>query len=95
MESAVGSHLANSAAFGAIELYYWRDRDREVDFVAKVGQRLTAIEVKSALAPRTNSGLSAFSQTFGADCTLLVGSDGLSVEQFLSEPVSHWVVGSA
>ena len=27
---AVGAHLANAAATGVCELYYWRDRNREV-----------------------------------------------------------------
>jgi len=32
VESAVGAHLANAAASGDCEVYYWRDRSREVDF---------------------------------------------------------------
>ena len=32
-ESAVGAHLANAAAAGDCALYYWRERNREVDFV--------------------------------------------------------------
>jgi predicted AAA+ superfamily ATPase len=31
---------------GASELHYWREGDREVDFVTNAGRRLTAIEVK-------------------------------------------------
>ena len=34
-ESAVGAHLANAAAGGACELFYWRERGREVDFVSR------------------------------------------------------------
>ncbi len=34
VESAVGAHLANAAAAGECELFYWRERNREVDFVA-------------------------------------------------------------
>src|SRR5205807_8790309 len=47
VESAVGAHLANSAAVGECELFYWREGSREVDFVVRVGRTLTAIEVKS------------------------------------------------
>jgi predicted AAA+ superfamily ATPase len=46
-ESAVGAHLANAAASGECELHYWRDRDREVDFVIKQGRKVLGIEVKS------------------------------------------------
>lgn len=38
VESAVGAHLANAAAGGACELYYWRERSREVDFVLRRGK---------------------------------------------------------
>lgn len=91
VESAVGSHLANSAASGDIELFYWRERNQEVDFIARAGKRLVAIEVKSGVAAADHSGLATFARTFKADRTLLVGSDSLTVEEFLSKPVSHWI----
>jgi predicted AAA+ superfamily ATPase len=47
VESAVGAHLANAAASGDCELFYWRDGNREVDFVARRGRVVTAIEVKT------------------------------------------------
>src|SRR5690554_1485443 len=51
VESAVGAHLANAAAAGDLELYYWRERNHEVDFVIRSGKRLVAIEVKSSRSP--------------------------------------------
>lgn len=92
VESAVGAHLANAAAAGECELFYWRDRGQEVDFVAKVGSRLTAIEVKSGRAPQAHSGTAAFAAAFKVRRTLLVGGDGISVEEFLSRPVHEWLV---
>ncbi|MBX3182792.1 MAG: ATP-binding protein [Polyangiaceae bacterium] len=91
VESAVGAHLANAEAAGVCEVFYWRERQHEVDFVVKAGRRLTAIEVKSGRAPRAHSGSLAFAQAFKPHRTLLVGSDGVSVESFLSQPVAHWV----
>jgi predicted AAA+ superfamily ATPase len=35
VESAVGAHRANAAAVGECELFYWRERNREVDFVVR------------------------------------------------------------
>lgn len=90
-ESAVGAHLANAAAAGVCELFYWRDRNREVDFVVRAGRAVTAIEVKSGRAREAQPGLSAFAEAFKAKRTLLVGIDGISVEEFLSQPVEHWV----
>ena len=43
VESAIGAHLANAAAVGECELFYWRERNREVDFVARAGRAITAI----------------------------------------------------
>jgi predicted AAA+ superfamily ATPase len=90
VESAVGAHLANAAATGDCELYYWRERNQEVDFIVKAGRRFVAIEVKSGRAPLAHAGTTAFAQAFKVHRTLLVGSDGVSIEDFLSRPVSHW-----
>ncbi|MFV1980169.1 MAG: ATP-binding protein [Rhodothermia bacterium] len=90
-ESAVGAHLANAAAVGDCELFYWRDRNREVDFVARSGRRLLAIEVKSSARRNTLSGLEAFAAAFKPDRTLLVGPEGVPVEEFLSRPAIEWI----
>lgn len=91
VESAVGAHLANAAATGTCELFYWRERNREVDFVVRSGRRLTAIEVKSGRASDTLPGMEAFAATFKPHRKLLVGGDGIPVDAFLTRPVSHWV----
>jgi uncharacterized protein len=91
VESAVGAHLSNAAAAGVCDLYYWRDRDREVDFVARAGHTLTAIEVKSGRARDVQPGLAAFGEAYRPKRKLLVGGDGIPLEEFLSRPVQHWV----
>ena len=91
VESAVGAHLANAAAAGICELFYWRDRDREVDFVVRRGRSLTAIEVKSGTNREVPAGLDAFAAAYHPKRTLLVGGDGIPLEEFLGKPVEHWV----
>ncbi len=91
VESAVGAHLANAAAAGACELFYWLDRNREVDFVVRAGRRLTAIEVKSGRATDTLPGMEAFAAAFKPQRMLLVGGNGIPVDVFLSRPVEHWI----
>ena len=91
IESAVGAHLANAATAGECELYYWRERGQEVDFVVKARSGLTAIEVKSGRAPQAHPGIAAFAAAFKVKRTLLVGSDGISVEDFLGRSVSEWL----
>ena len=91
IESAVGAHLANAAAAGDCELYYWRERGAEVDFVVKSRSRLTIIEVKSGRVPQAHAGTAAFASAFKVQRTLLVGGDGISVESFLARPVRDWL----
>ena len=94
VESAVGAHLANAAATGVCELYYWRERNREVDFVVRAGRTVTAIEVKSGRTRETPAGMDAFAAAFKPARRLLVGADGIAIEEFLSRPVEHWVKAS-
>lgn len=91
VESAVGAHLANAAASGACELFYWRERNREVDFVVRAGRTVTAIEVKSGRSRDAQPGLAAFAAAFKAKRKLLVGGDGIPVEEFLGAPAEQWV----
>jgi predicted AAA+ superfamily ATPase len=91
VESAVGAHLGNGAAADGYELFYWRDRNREVDFVVKAGQRITAIEVKSGMRRDALAGMEAFAAAFKPHRRLLVGGDGIPVEEFLLKPVEHWL----
>jgi hypothetical protein len=91
VESCVGAHLVNAAAAGECELYYWRERNQEVDFVVKAGRRLVAIEVKSGRAPLAHSGIAAFAAAFKPKRSLLVGGDGIALDVFLARPVAHWV----
>jgi len=93
VESAVGAHLANAAMTGACELFYWRERNREVDFVVRAGKTVTAIEVKSGRAREALTGMEAFSEAFRPKRKLLVGGDGIALETFLSRPVEHWING--
>ncbi len=89
-ESAVGAHLANAAAAGTCELFYWRERNKEVDFVVRVGRAVSAIEVKAGRAREVLPGLTQFDEMFKPKRKLLVGGDGIPIEEFLSRPVEHW-----
>jgi len=91
VESAVGAHLANAAASGTCELTYWREGGEEVDFVLRTGRTVTAIEVKSGRAPDAYPGLAAFTERFKLKRTLIIGGDGIALEEFLAKPVAHWV----
>lgn len=91
VESAVGAHLANAAAAERFRLYYWRERNREVDFVVMDGRRTVGIEVKSGRVRETPAGMETFSKAFPFARALLVGGDGIPVEDFLAMPVRNWL----
>lgn len=82
VESAVGAYLLNEADENDYKLYYWRERDDEVDFVIDAGGKLIAIEVKSGRRT-TNAGLGEFKKRFNIAYSLVVGSGGVPVEEFL------------
>ena len=90
-ESAVGAHLANAATSGGCEVFYWREGNREVDFVVRKGRTVVGLEVKSGRVPLAHSGLAVFGEAFKPRRTLLVGGDGIPVEEFLSRPVTDWL----
>jgi predicted AAA+ superfamily ATPase len=90
VESAVGAHLANAAATGRCRLYYWRERSLEVDFVVEYGRSLFAIEVKSGRRRDGLPGVGAFLRAYPKARPLLIGADGIPVDEFLLKPVEAW-----
>ena len=90
-EAAVGAHLVNQAAAGDCEVFYWRHSPHEVDFVVRREPALAAIEVKSGRPRPAGSGMQRFRERFRPTHALWVGGDGIELEEFLSEPVAHWL----
>ena len=82
VESAVGTHILNYAEEQDYKVYYWRDGDKEVDFVIVSNGQSVAIEVKSGHRT-TNSGLPEFVKRFSPKHSLIVGSGGVPVKEFL------------
>ena len=91
-ESAIGAHLINGAAKASYEVFYWRERDQEVDFVVQMGKKLTAIEVKSQHSHTSLSGMRAFSSAFHPTEKLIIGKNGIEIEKFLSKSPEHWIL---
>ena len=91
VESAIGAHLINTSIEYDFELFYWRERGREVDFIVRYRGRLLAIEVKSHNRKTALPGMEAFVKAFNPEKILLVGGGGLDIEQFLSMEVKQWL----
>lgn len=91
VESAVGAHLLAMADEAGFEVYYWREADsskktNEVDFILVNNGEVIAIEVKSGRRTM-NSGLPAFVEMFHPKKSFVVGSGGISLEDFLSADI--------
>ena len=90
VETAVGAHLANSSVVPT-RLHYWREGHDEVDFVLSRGKHKLLIEVKSGNRPHLMRGIRKFEQKFGKTPFLLVGGDGMDIEEFLSASAQEWI----
>lgn len=82
VESTIGCHLVNNSIAQRYKVYYWREQSFEVDFVIEKGDKLISIEVKSG-ARAKNKGMSIFNSRFQPSKTLLIGSQGIPLEDFL------------
>jgi predicted AAA+ superfamily ATPase len=92
VESAVGAHLVHGAG-PSISVTWWRDRDREVDFVLSDGSRVLAIEVASGRRKTSLPGLEAFRTVVPYARTLLIGGQGLSLEVALTTSPTDLLAG--
>ncbi len=86
-ETAVGAHLLAADA----DLLYWREGNREVDFVVRRGRTVTALEVTSGRRKRTMPGVGAFQAAYPKARILLIGGQGIAIEEFLAEPPERWI----
>lgn len=82
-ESGIGAYLVSQAFIHRFDVFYWRERNDEVDFILHKKGTLIAIEVKSNAEKRTE-GLDKFRQMFKPKSSLIVGDGGISAEDFLS-----------
>lgn len=83
VESAVGAYLLGMAEELGYQLYYWREGDDEVDFIIANDGECVAIEVKSGRRGM-NSGLPKFVKAFHPKLSFVVGTSGVSLEDFLN-----------
>lgn len=90
VESAVGATLANGIKGKNMELFYWSGFNREVDFVLLKGNLVLAIEVKSNRKRTNLPGIELFSKSFKVYKKILVGGQGIPLEDFFSVPPEKW-----
>jgi uncharacterized protein len=82
IESALGAHLINHSISQNYSVYYWRERNYEVDFILERRGKLISIEVKSNDS-QNNKGLEVFNSMYKPDKFYLISNKGLSWQEFL------------
>ena len=90
IETAVGATLVNGVMGRDIHVYYWAAGNLEVDYVLQRGKDVVAIEVKSGRLKTTLSGMTAFSKAVRVKKALLVGAQGIPLEDFLEADPAAW-----
>ena len=81
VESAVGAYLLGGAEEGSYNVYYWRERSNEVDFIIVRQGEVIALEIKSGRRGM-NSGLPKFCELFQPKHALVIGTDGIPFDDF-------------
>lgn len=81
VETVVGAYLLARGLKEGFELFWWRDGDKEVDFVARRAEDIIAIEVKSGRVKK--SGMSEFCKRHPAARPLVAGDRNCPVEALL------------
>ena len=82
-ESSIGAWLVSQAFVHRFEVFYWRERDLEVDFILRKKGIVIAIEVKSN-AEKNTKGLNSFKDRFNPKAAFIVGDGGISPTDFLT-----------
>lgn len=82
VESAIGTHLLNSKKENKTNLYYWREGDKEVDYIIEYDNKIISIEVKSSVNKSSN-GLYEFRKKYNPHKSLIIEKDGLQWNDFI------------
>jgi len=80
-----------TAAPHQAEVFYWRERNCEADFILRSAKALVALEVKSGSSRQSHPGMAAFRKRYPKSRALLVGRGGIPLEEFLKVPVQQWL----
>jgi predicted AAA+ superfamily ATPase len=91
VENAVGADLCNSLLSVEYEITYWREGNQEVDYLVARGRDIWAIEVKSGRSGKA-AGLTRFRERYPEAKALLVGGQGIPLDEFFSRDPATWLV---
>ncbi len=97
MENAIGALLVTQAEQEGSEIFYWRDRDAEVDFVLRRGTEILGLEIKSSPAEKQFKGLQVFQHRYPRARIKVItpgrtpkAISSVLVREFFRNPQSAW-----
>ena len=90
VENAVGAYLINTASIRT-KVFCYRSRNAEVDFVLKRGPQVVGVDVGAPGVRKNPHRLAVFANRLGPAMTLVVGCDGVPLDEFLSHPFDFWI----
>jgi predicted AAA+ superfamily ATPase len=82
VESAVGAYLLARGQEEGFDVFWWRERGDEVDFVLQKGAKITAIEVKSGNLKKGGGSL-IFKKLYPQTLCFTIGSPNFPLVDFL------------
>ena len=86
VESSIGAYLLNESLRDKFNVFYWRHRNHEVDFVLEQRGKVIGLEIKSGHRQKA-PGIEAFQKEIKPDKVFLVGGNAMPWEDFLQTPV--------
>ena len=89
VESAVGAHIVNTCHPDA-SVYYWKDDTMNVNFVIKRKPHLAAVILSNEDKKTIGKKLFHLKKNTPITKSIVIGSNHLSVGDFLSETVQEW-----
>jgi hypothetical protein len=87
-ESGIGAWIVSQAFVHRFDVFYWRDKKDEVDFILRKKGIIVAIEVKSD-AEKNTEGLDTFRKMFNPKNAFIVGDGGINAEDFLAMDIMN------
>ncbi len=86
VESSIGAYLLNESLRDKFNVYYWRHRNHEVDFVLEQRGKVIGLEIKSGHLQKA-PGIASFQKEVKPDKLFLIGGNAMPWEDFLQTPV--------
>lgn len=91
IECAVGAHLLNFSFGTRMKIFYWKEDNRSVDFILKMGKSIIVIDVNSAKKGKNVQGIDVFTKKFQPTKVITVGEGGIPLEEFLLSSLDKWL----